>query len=597
MFKNLSFRKKIIFSQLLLFILFLAISFPFIESTSSSVLKDSLIENTVDLIDLTDDVNAVDKMIDGLKKQEYFVFSRVTLLNDRAEILYDSLVRSDQEKQVAFPVDQYPEIKDALEEGTGYRIASYSESPRKFAYVAQKFTFQGKTYLLRTAFPYTQILEITQNFEVEFILFAFLTLLFFTASTWVIFHRLSRPITQIIDSIRPYQLGQVKELPEVILEKKVGKKDEFYQLAQTLNSLSSKIRMQIQDLTEERNEKEAILESLGEGVIAVNHDFVVTYVNFIGSKMLGIPRKQMLGRHFPSSSDKTPEAVLKKCADLLKNSQEKGQILTDSLSFGEERKVYIDLVAAPKSQGQGSIIVLQDKTSHYKVLEMGKDFVANASHELRTPITIIKGFAETLHDLPQMSHEMLVDITEKIMRNCERMETLVKNLLTLADLENIPAARFKECDIVSVIEHCAHIVKSVRPDTHIHINRSKEKLFIFADSDILELAITNLLDNAAKYSKPPADITITVKGVGDEVEIAIADKGIGIPKEDLEHIFERFYTVDKARSRRLGGAGLGLSIVKTIIDKHEGSITVTSEVGKGSTFIIRLPKTRQIQVT
>jgi two-component system phosphate regulon sensor histidine kinase PhoR len=214
-------------------------------------------------------------------------------------------------------------------------------------------------------------------------------------------------------------------------------------------------------------------------------------------------------------------------------------VVTDSISLGEEKKIWLDLIAAPKAQGNGAIIVLQDKSSHYRVLEMGKDFVANASHELRTPITIIKGFAETLQDMPELPREMLADITEKIVRNCQRMDTLVKNLLTLADLENLPNSRFQECDLVALVEACRQVVVSVYETAQITIEKSSETILVSADPDILELAFINLMNNAAKYSNPPAQITIGLIQEPDEVCITISDQGIGIPPADLEHIFEK----------------------------------------------------------
>jgi signal transduction histidine kinase len=263
--------------------------------------------------------------------------------------------------------------------------------------------------------------------------------------------------------------------------------------------------------------------------------------------------------------------------------------LTDSISLKGTKKTFLDLIAAPKAQRNGAILVLQDKSSHYKVLEMGKDFVANASHELRTPITIIKGFAETLQDLPELPRETVVDITEKIVRNCQRMDTLVKNLLTLTDLENLPDSHFQECDLVALAEMCRQVVLSVYEDAQITIKKNKDPIVVAADPDILELAVINILDNAAKYSNPPAEIEITLTQEDSEAHVSISDHGIGIPPADLEHIFERFYTVNKARSRRLGGAGLGLSIVRTIIEKHQGTISVSSQVGVGTTFSIHLP--------
>jgi signal transduction histidine kinase len=309
--------------------------------------------------------------------------------------------------------------------------------------------------------------------------------------------------------------------------------------------------------------------------------------------MIGISRRQLLGRPFPVVQDTLFSQLLDKCRFLLQSCQEKLNVLTDSISLGEGKKIYLDLIAAPKAQRNGAILVLQDKSSHYKVLEMGKDFVANASHELRTPITIIKGFTETLQDLPELPRDMVVDITEKIVRNCQRMDNLVKNLLTLADLENLLDSRFQECDLVALAETCRQVVLAVYETAQITIEKSNESIAVAADPDILELAIINLLDNAAKYSNPPAKITIKLEQEGDEACVSITDRGIGIPPADLEHIFERFYTVDKARSRRWGGAGLGLSIVRTIVEKHHGTISVTSVVDEGTTFSIRMPIHRQ----
>jgi signal transduction histidine kinase len=175
------------------------------------------------------------------------------------------------------------------------------------------------------------------------------------------------------------------------------------------------------------------------------------------------------------------------------------------------------------------------------------------------------------------------------------METLVKNLLTLADLEHISESRFRACDLGHLVEECKRILLSLNGETQIEIVKSAEAMELYADPDMLELALLNLLNNAVKYSKAPAQIVISLRHLNDEeIEMAIQDKGIGISKEDLAHIFERFYTADKARSRRLGGAGLGLSIVKAIIDKHDGSITVTSTLGEGTTFTIILPKHHHI---
>ena len=587
-FRGFSFRKKLIIGQLLLFFLFAVALFPIIERTVNQLIRDYLEETTNDLIDLVDDAATEKEMIALLKEQEYFVFFRISLLNDKGEVIYDShMTRVTQEEAVPSPA-LHPEIEEALKAGKGYSIEESHIFAGKFAYVAKTFSFQGKKYIMRTAFPYGQIQDLANIFEIGLLLFSFLLLLFFTILTWLLFNRLSRPIRQIIEAIRPYQMGEQEYISEISFVKSLRDEDDFKRLAMTLNSLSERIRSQIRNITEERNEKEAILESLIEGVIAVDGEGNTTYANSSACKWLKLDKNQLIGKPFDVLRAR-PSFLLEKSQELITECQKLTTVLSDDVLLDDERKVYLHLIAAPKAQGGGAILVLQDKTSDYKIIEMGKDFIANASHELKTPITIIKGFAETLHDLPEIDPTALKEITEKIVRNCARMENLVKSLLTLADVETISESRFQACNLIPLLEESRHMLLSMFSDASVRIEKTEDFIEIMADRDMLELAFMNILNNAAKYSKPPAHILIRVIAHPHEVEIAISDKGIGMPEEDIEHIFERFYTVDKARSRRLGGAGLGLSITKTIIDKHNGKISATSTLGKGSTFTITLP--------
>ena len=586
MLRNLSFRQKLLFSQILVFIFFFAALFPIVEKVSEHLVRDSLIDSTSDLKTYLQSASSEEELISLLKNQTDYTFYRMVLINDKGLVIYDSRISQLE----PYPDIKRDEVEEAFEKGVGYTISVSETFGKKFAYVAESFKFQGRTYVLRTAFPYEQIKELVDTFEIGVLIFSFLILLVFNLFLWFIFNRLSQPIREIIQAITPYQKGEQADMPEISILKTASPNDDFQRLASAFNSLSKRIQQQIGSLKEERNEKEAILESLGEGVIAVDGKMQVLYINFIACKMLGCPRRSLLNKPFGGDGPKINQELMQKCKALLQECQEKGDILTSSLAFGGEKKTYIDLIAAPKAHGTGAIIVLQDKSSHYRSLEMGKDFVANASHELRTPITIIKGYAETLHDMPDMSKEMHKEITDKITRNCARMESLVHNLLTLADIENLAENRFQECGLIALLENCRHTLRSVYQETEVTIQTQLDKLIIHADPGLLELAFINLLDNAAKYSGPPAKITIDISTSEEEEAIVkINDQGRGIPPEDLDHIFERFYRVDKTHSRRLGGAGLGLSIVKTIITKHDGTIEVSSKLGEGTTFTVTLP--------
>ena len=236
---------------------------------------------------------------------------------------------------------------------------------------------------------------------------------------------------------------------------------------------------------------------------------------------------------------------------------------------------------------QGEYVAIAFELSEQKKIhQVGKDFVANASHELRTPITIIKGFAETLKDLPEISDAMLHDFTDKILRSCQRMDNLVKNLLLLADLDHAKRIHKQQVDLLGLIESVSYTLLSIHPDSFIETFSSHEEIVVSVDPDMFEQALLNLLENAVKYSKKPAHITMIVEKFDEGVSLKIKDQGVGIQEEHLPHIFKRFYRVNQDRSRKLGGAGLGLSIVLAIIEKHHAKIEVASKENEGTTFTI-----------
>lgn len=586
----LTFRQKIIFSQIALFLGFIILLFPFIDKAVDKIVRGSLEESSRVLIKELVKAKNESQMVDILRSQEMFLFFRITLINTSGKIIYDShLSRYYGDEIETMDTALTPEVKEAFAQGVGYDTEVSQHPQKRLVFFAVAFDLKGQKYALRTAFPLSQVQELTQNFEVGFLILGAISLLFFSAITWVIFNYLSHPIQQIIDKIKPYQKGEEENLPTIALGPAIDERDDFNQLARVLNALTDRVKQQIESLTAERNEKGAILDSLLEGVIAVDHDMVIHYVNATGARFIGKTKKALIGEPFPMSTETASTTLLEQSILLLHECLEKNTTQVGSLSNLENRKIYIDLIAAPTSKGKGAILVLQDKTAQYRVFDMGRDFVANASHELRTPITVIRGFAETLQDLPELSQEVIREIIEKIVRSCQRMDNLVKSLLLLADLENLPESRFQEWDIISIIDNCRHNVTSVYPGAKIEVEKGQESIIIHADPDIFEIALTNLLDNAAKYSKPPARIRVKVQQQDQTVIVQISDQGIGIPEADLEHIFERFYTVNKAHSRKLGGAGLGLSIVKTIIEKHRGKISVASTFGQGTTFTILLP--------
>lgn len=577
-----SFRQKIFLSYAAVFLVFIVFMFPFITFWVQKIVLQTMEARASEIIENIKDAPNDNALVRRLKEQKGIMFFRSSIITNEHKILYDS-----HTKKVLGPkfsqeyVVEHVEVLQAFQKGVGYQEDYSQILNQKLAYFAKAFDFHGKTYILRTAFPYQYIKEVINDFEIGFLWLSSLILLLFSLMTWFLIHNLTQPIQRIINAVKPYQEGIQTTLPTVQLPRS-NPADDFYKLAQTLNSLSLKVQTHIDTITKERNEKETILESLVEGVVAVDDDMQIEYANNMSMKLFN-RANEMIGKDFNTLQQQ-------KCEELIHLCQQEKKPLTDTLKIYNEGKIiYLDIVAAPKKNKTGAILVLQDKTAHYKIFEMQRDFVANASHELKTPITVIRGFAEALHDNPTIPIEKQKEVFGKILRNCNRMAALIKDLLTLADLEKIPLSRLTWFNVADLCEHCCANVKEVFPNAQTHVSKSHEEVLLYADRDLLELAIMNLVLNAAKYSNPPARINIFIDESPKEVVVKISDQGIGIPQADQEHIFDRFYTVDKARSQKMGGSGLGLSIVKTIIEKHFGTIILESESGKGSTFTIRLP--------
>lgn len=575
---TVSFRRKIFLSFLLLFLLFLLFLFPLTYLTVKLVQEQNLKNETVRIWDEIKEAPDVEGVIAALKKKAEPPFFALTLFDENAKALYDAHGNASSEAS--------PEVEGALAQGKGYGQRYSSEYGRAMVFMAVPFSFEGKTLVLRIGYP----LEEFRLFDSTFVFATFcvsaIVLLFFGLFAGLIVEVLTKPIKQIISAIKSYRGGKEEFIPEIRLSHSLGPKDEFGQLSDTLNSLSKRIESQISNLTREKNNKSAILESLGEGVIAVDQSMTVIYINHMAELFLDLKREDILGKNFALAKQE-------KCHQLIHEAQVREEPVLAVLQLEKKPKRFLDALAVPRGK-EGAILVLQDRTSLHKVIELGRDFIANASHELKTPITIIRGFAETLYDHPELSKETYKEITAKIVSNCERMEKLVRNLLTLAAIdEGLPSSRLQECDLTDLMHSAKQTVLTVHPHAQIDIVVKGEPPYLLVDPDLLLQAILNLMDNAVKYSKPPAKVTLTLEEKQDEVTIQIQDKGLGIPQQDLEKIFERFYSVDKSYSRSMGGSGLGLSIVARIIEKHQGKIYVESEVGVGSTFTLIFPALRE----
>jgi len=269
----------------------------------------------------------------------------------------------------------------------------------------------------------------------------------------------------------------------------------------------------------------------------------------------------------------------------------------ENIRRGAERFAAGDLEFRLAPQGSGEIVALAETlnrmAAQLRGLEtMRRDFVANVSHELKTPITAIKGFVETLQDGALEKPADAKRFMEVIARNADRLGAIVSDLLTLARIEQESEhgrLAFVDAPLSDVVAGVVELCRPMAAAKHIEISADcPENLVAPMNAQLLEQALANLIDNAVKYSEPKTNIALSVTRAGGEIQVTVADQGVGIPAEHLPRIFERFYRVDKGRSRRLGGTGLGLAIVKHIANAHGGRVTVESRPGKGSRFTLHL---------
>jgi two-component system, OmpR family, sensor histidine kinase VicK len=367
----------------------------------------------------------------------------------------------------------------------------------------------------------------------------------------------------------------------------VKSKDEVGQLTETFNYLTVRLKSTLDEMYREKNKVDTILTNMTDGIIAVNAEGTVIHANPAAYSIFSIEKQDLFNRKFDDLAQELELGMT--LDDLLNDSEKNFNILSiNNLII----KISVVPIMNEHNQVEGAMLVLQDVTEQEKLDKMRKEFVANVSHELRTPLTTIKSYTETLLDGALENKEYTVNFLQVINSESDRMTRLVKDLLQLSKLDYDKMEwNMKKLNILNIISDC--IVKmemsAKQKKQVLSFEALGELCEINGDKDRIEQVIINIIGNAIKYTPENGSIKVTADKLGGKVEIKIADTGMGIPKEDIPRLFERFYRVDKARSRAMGGTGLGLSIAKNIVEAHRGSIRIESEYGKGTDVIIDFP--------
>jgi two-component system phosphate regulon sensor histidine kinase PhoR len=410
--------------------------------------------------------------------------------------------------------------------------------------------------------------------------------LFTVILAMIMYARLISPLEEMASIAQDMARGNLDQ------EIRIFAQDEIGDLARSINYMARQLKTNIDDIIAEKNRIQAILASMADGVIALDPWGRVILVNPVVEKLFGITQESCRGKNILRIIHNN------ELEKMINHALETGQPVDKLVEIHAPDPFVFYVNVTPLENGgadQGGLVaVLKDITERKRVEEMRSDFVANVSHELRTPLTSIRGFAETLLDGAVEDPKVARPFLEIINTETERLSRLIDELLNLSKIEDkktIP--NWEMLDIASLINKAVTILKPKALEKEITIDvEAPETLPAFeGDADMLCQVLINLIDNSISYTQSGGEIQIKASAGSGELKVDVKDNGIGIPQESLHRVFERFYRVDKARSREQGGTGLGLSIVKHIIDAHHGTVHVESSLGLGSTFSFSLPLT------
>ncbi len=508
--------------------------------------------------------------------------TRITVILPYGEVIADSDELPSRMKNHA----DRPEFQGAVDKGIGKSLRFSDTLGKKMMYLAIPLKQDGKVIgVIRTSVPVTAIDEALNSIYKRLFFAGVIIAICAAIISLAISKKISRPVEQMTEGARHFASGKLDmrlSIPNVV---------ELAELAKALNEMSRELDSRIKTITEERSHIQAVLSSMVEGVLAVDSSGHIVSINEAAGRLLCIDKEKVDGLNIE-------EAIRNpKLQQYVKNTLENRQVAeTESFAINDGScflQLHGSALTNDKSENTGAVFVLHDITSTHQLEEIRRDFVANVSHELKTPITSIKGFAETLLEGAINEPEQSERFLKIIVKHSDRLTAIIEDLLSLSRLEENGKKimlSFETTSLKPTLVSAIELAKVRAEQKHIKIDLfCDEEVRAKINSPLIEQAILNLIDNAVKYSQSKNNIQVIAQASRDEVLIKVADNGCGITAKHLNRIFERFYVVDKGRSRKLGGTGLGLSIVKHIAQVHGGYVGVESTIGNGSTFTIHLP--------
>ncbi len=521
-----------------------------------------------------------------IRKLGQAIDARVTIMREGGKVIADS--EADPETMEAH--DLRPEFARAAASGEGFDSRESATIHSSLLYHAQPVRDldgrpikgpSGEIYYARMAVHLQQLDHNLGLLYTALATFAAISGIAAAIICYLFARRHTAPMLELTDfahALARGELGRRTLRPE---------KGEIATLATSLNSMADSLQRLLEQTTQDKAELLTILSSMSEGVIATDLNQRILLVNEAGGKLLGFEVGKSVGKQLFEIVRN--EQIIKAAAEVLTSAQRK------LINIGPLSARHLDVTLCTfPSEGlaQGLVIVAHDITQSFQYQELRKEFVANVSHELRTPLTVIKGFVETLQDGAWQDERKAPEYLAVIHKHTNQLTNLVSDLLELSKLESIGiSSRRAPVDLDLVVQKAYDMLvpAAQKKNQTLTLEDHDPLPPIKGNADYIERAVSNLIENASKYTPEGGTVRVRTLVIGPHVAVEVIDNGIGIPRDDIPRIFERFYRVDRSRSREMGGTGLGLSIVKHVAQVHGGAIEVDSTPGKGSTFRLKFP--------
>ncbi len=527
---------------------------------------------------LKGDAAGIDRMCKELGR---ITSTRLTVILPTGKVLGDS----EEDPALMDNHGDRPEIQAALKGGAGVATRYSYTLGHDMMYVAVPLKEpEGVAGVVRASLPVTSIAQALRALYLKVALGGLGIALLVTGLSLFIARRLSHPLEDLKRGALRFARGELsRKLP-------VPEADELGSLAEALNHMAMQLEDRINTLKRQGQEQQAILSSMVEGVIAVDPEGRLITLNRAGARMLGISPQAVQDLNLYEVV-KDPELKWFITRTLSATEPIEGEVVLKRDS-GRILQAHGTSLRDDQGLAMGTLMVFHDITHLRRLESTRRDFVANVSHELKTPITSIKGFVETLLAGALKEPENAENFLRIIARQADRLNEIIDDLLTLSRIEQDAQRRqifLSAGKLKGVLQAAVRVCEAKAAAKNITVSLAcPDDLRAGINAPLLEQAVVNLIDNAIKYSEPGNSVQVEAQRAGTEVIVTIRDQGCGIAPEHLPRIFERFYRVDAARSRKEGGTGLGLAIVKHIAQAHGGRVTVESAPGKGSLFSLHL---------